>query len=301
MDSLLRRLREIGLGEYEAKLYVALVKHHPASGYELARASGVPSSKVYEVLARLREKELVFATDGGRATRYIPTDPDEFVERYARRMTGTLAGLKQELQALGDEDDVGYVWNVHGREALLERAVHLLGRAEQTVLVSAWDEELGALAAPIAAAHARGVRVAVIDYGALAVEANAVYPHPIKDTIAAEKGGRGVTLCVDSRVALLGLVADGGRASGAWSSNHGFVAAVEDYLKHDIYVQKIVGRFHDLLVRTYGPNFARWRDVFADRVLPSAKPASSSKPRRSHPVAAAKPRRRDTRPERRSR
>ena len=64
MDSLLRRLREIGLGEYEAKLYVALVKRHPASGYELARASGVPSSKVYEVLARLREKELVFVTDG---------------------------------------------------------------------------------------------------------------------------------------------------------------------------------------------------------------------------------------------
>jgi len=292
VDSLLRRLREIGLGEYEAKLYLALVKRHPASGYELARASGVPSSKVYEVLARLRDKELVFATDGGRATRYIPTDPDEFVERYTRRMTGTLAGLKQELQALGDEDDVGYVWNVHGREALLERAVHLLGRAEQTVLVSAWDEELGTLAAPIAAAHARGIRVAVIVYGALAVEADAVYPHPIKDTIAAEKGGRGLTLCVDSRVALLGLVAEGGRASGAWSTNHGFVAAVEDYLKHDIYVQKIVGRFHDLLVRTYGPNFARWRDVFTDRVMPTSTTSAS---------AAKRHRRRNTRPKRRSR
>jgi len=292
MESLLGRLREIGLGEYEAKLYLALVKRHPASGYELARASGVPSSKVYEVLARLREKELVFATDGGRATRYIPTDPDEFVERYARRMTGTLAGLKQDLQALGDEDEVGYVWNVHGREVLLERAGDLLGRAEQSVLVSAWDEELGTLAAAIAAAHARGVRVAVIDYGALAVEADAVYPHPIKDTIAAEKGGRGLTLCVDSRVALLGLVAEGGRASGAWSTNHGFVAAVEDYLKHDIYVQKIVGRFHDLLIRTYGPNFARWRDVFADRVMPTSTTSASAAKRR---------RQRNTRPKRRAR
>ena len=44
-----------------------------------------------------------------------------------------------------------------------------------------------------------------------------------------------------------------------------------DYLKHDIYVQKIVGRFHDLLVRTYGPNFSRWRDVFSDRVLPTPR------------------------------
>lgn len=268
MTALLARLREIGLGEYEAKLYLALVKRHPAGGYELARASGVPSSKVYEVLGRLREKELVFVTDGGRATRYIPADPDEFVERYARRMTRALEGLKQDLRAVGSDDQVGYVWNIHGREALLERALHLLGRGEQTALVSAWDEELTVLADAIAAAHGRGMRVAVIDYGALAIEADAVYPHPIKDTIHGEKGGRGLTMCVDSRVALVGLVTDGG-ASGAWSSNSGFVGAVEDYLKHDIYVQKIVGRFNDLLVRTYGRNYARWRDVYSDRVLPA--------------------------------
>src|SRR5262245_32884594 len=165
MAALVDRLREIGLGDYEAKLYVALVKRHPASGYELARASGVPSSKVYEVLGRLREKDLVFVTDGGRGTRYIPADPDEFVERYAQRMTRALDGLRQDLRTLAGDDEVGYVWNVHGREALLARATHLLARAEQTALVSAWDEELGALADAIAQAHRRGVRVAVIDYG----------------------------------------------------------------------------------------------------------------------------------------
>src|SRR5689334_11400223 len=175
MDALHERLREIGLGEYEAKLYLALVKRHPASGYELARASGVPSSKVYEVLGRLREKDLVFTTDGGRATRYIPADPDDFVERYAQRVTHALDGLRRDLRTLAGDDEVGYVWNVHGREALLERARELLGRAERTVLVSAWDEELGTLAEPIAAAHRRSVKVAAIAYGALTVEADVVY------------------------------------------------------------------------------------------------------------------------------
>src|SRR5438309_147121 len=120
MEPLHARLREIGLGEYEAKIYLALVQRHPANGYELARASGVPSSKVYEVLARLREKELVFATDGGaRATRYIPADPDELVEAHGRRLTRVLDGLKRDLHALAGADDVGYVWNVHGCDALL--------------------------------------------------------------------------------------------------------------------------------------------------------------------------------------
>src|SRR6185295_10841766 len=132
----------------------------------------------------------------------------------------------------------------------------------------------------IADAHHRGVRVAVIVYGRLTLEADAVYPHPIKDTIHAEKGGRGLTVCADSRLALVGLVATSGGASGAWSSNHGFVTAVEDYLKHDIYVQKIVGRFNDLLVRTYGRNYVRWRDVFSDRALPARPRARARRARR---------------------
>ena len=268
MSALLDRLREIGLGDYEAKLYLALVKRHPASGYELARSSGVPSSKVYEVLGRLQEKDLVFPTDGGgRAKRYVPVDPEEFIDRYRARVTRALDGLRDDLEAIGVDEPVGYIWNLHGRGALLERTTHLMERAESTLLVSGWDAELRDLANAIAAAHRRRVRVAVIDYGSLELEASAVYPHPIKDTIHGEKGGRGLTLCADSRVALLGLVQDDGAAHGAWSRNRAFVAAAEDYLKHDIYVQKIVGRFSDLLVRTYGPNFSRWRDVFSDRVV----------------------------------
>src|SRR5947207_14504272 len=104
MTALLGRLHALGLGEYEAKLYLALVKRHPASGYELARSSGVPSSKVYEVLGRLQEKEVVFATDGGRTKRYIPADPEELVDRHTRRMSRPLAGLKQDLESIASDD-----------------------------------------------------------------------------------------------------------------------------------------------------------------------------------------------------
>src|SRR5947207_12315191 len=137
MALLLDRLREIGLGDYEAKLYLALVKRHPATGYELARSSGVPSSKVYEVLARLQEKDLVFVTDGGgRAKRYVPVDPEEFIDRYRARVDRALDGLRDELAATGADEPVGYIWNVHGRPALLDRTTQLIERAEATLLLS---------------------------------------------------------------------------------------------------------------------------------------------------------------------
>ncbi len=282
MGALIERLREIGLGDYEARLYVALVRRHPATGYELAQTSGVPSSKVYEVLRRLQDKDLVFVTEGGRTRGYIPVDPEEFVEQYSSRMTRTLEGLRDELGALGGDEQVGYVWNISGRDALLERAGRAIERAEATIILSAWDDELAELTDALTAARARKVRTAVIVYGALEPTASAVYRHPIRDTIYDEKGGRGLSLCTDSRAALVGLVAKNGSASGAWSRNHGFVTALEDYLKHDIYVQKIVGRFHDQLVATYGRNFSRWRDVFSDRTLPpKARTARAPSQRRS--------------------
>ena len=71
-------------------------------------------------------------------------------------------------------------------------------------------------------------------------------------------GGPGLTGSLATAGAVLAL-------PFAWALS--FVAAAEDYLKHDIYVQKIVGRFNALLVRTYGRNYARWRDVFSDRAL----------------------------------
>ena len=123
---------------------------------------------------------------------------------------------------------------------------------------------------PVAAAHRRGVRVAVIDYGTLALEAAAVYPHPIKDTISGEKGGRGLTLLRRRAGRRWSASSPRRRAPPArGAATTGSSTAVEDYLKHDIYVQKIVGRFNDLLVRTYGRNYARWRDVFSDRVMPA--------------------------------
>lgn len=51
---------------------------------------------------------------------------------------------------------------------------------------------------------------------------------------------------------------------GAWSTNRGFVTLAEDYIKHDVYIMKIVNRFNGLLVERFGENYVLLRDVFTD-------------------------------------
>ena len=50
MENLLNHLKELGFNTYESKVYIALLKHHPATGYEVSKDSGVPQARAYDTL-----------------------------------------------------------------------------------------------------------------------------------------------------------------------------------------------------------------------------------------------------------
>ena len=59
MADLIEKLKEIGFNTYEAKVYVALLKKYPATGYEVARVANIPQSRTYDTLKALEEKSIV--------------------------------------------------------------------------------------------------------------------------------------------------------------------------------------------------------------------------------------------------
>jgi len=115
----------------------------------------------------------------------------------------------------------------------------------------------------------RGVQLAIVRYsrddyhGVLPV-----FDHPIAETIYAEKGGRCLIIVADGATALLGTITDANHANGAWSTNAGFVALAQDYIKHDVYIMKIVARLDNELRRRFGNRYELLRDVFSDRENP---------------------------------
>lgn len=79
-----------------------------------------------------------------------------------------------------------------------------------------------------------------------------------------EKGGRGIVLIADSAEVLIGTVFQDNKVEGAWSANRGFVTLAEDYVKHDIYIMKIVRWFDGLLIERFGTGYAKLRNVYQD-------------------------------------
>lgn len=58
--SIIEDMKSLGLSEYEIKAYLKLLEQYPVNGYTLSKESGIPRSRIYEVLDSLKNKQMVF-------------------------------------------------------------------------------------------------------------------------------------------------------------------------------------------------------------------------------------------------
>ena len=262
------KLMTLGFSEYEARTYLALLKEYPATAYETAKNSAIPSAKIYGVLSKLKERGLVLELEEEGRKRYAPQDPDEFLDLYRRRVNGTLDTLSDDLKMEKNREDVSYIWNINSYGIFLEKAEALIRNTENYLLLSVGQEELAPLKKALREKEKEGCRIAVVYFGAgreTVEAAGQVFGHPIADTLYEERGGRGFAAVGDGKTAMVGTITRDYIVEGAWSTSSGFVTVAEDYIKHDIYIMKIVNRFDAELKRRFGQGYAALRDVFTDR------------------------------------
>ena len=257
-------LVDLGLTEYEARAYVALMGCQPATAYELAKQSGIPSSKIYETVNRLKGRELAqpVGQDQGRGQRYYALDPDDFV--YARRQytlqkTERLGLLLAQISNRASAD---VVWRLGEANEVYDKARQFIRQAQDTLLISLWPEELEMLEMDLVDAEQRGLRLALVHFGVPTQRLGATFHHPVEETIYREKGGRCLTLVADSETVVIATFFDNGRVEGAWSRNSAVVTVAEGYVRHDVYITKVTAIMDEELKRHFGKYYQRLRDVF---------------------------------------
>ena len=78
-DKTRKSLEKIGLTSYEIKTFSVLLKTGELTASDLSQKSGVPYSKIYEVLGTLEEKSWI-GSDDSRPTRYFAKSPSTGLE-----------------------------------------------------------------------------------------------------------------------------------------------------------------------------------------------------------------------------
>ncbi len=180
--NLLEQLAALGLTEYEAKVYMALLRENPATGYQLSKNSGVPRSMVYEALGRLEARGAALKSEEEKATLYRPVPPDLLLDRYEREARERVARLRAELLPLYNREESGRLWNFSGRREALAYASELIAGAQSELMLVLTDADLDALRGHLEQAHARGVALGVILTGDAPFELGQVVRHPKRET-----------------------------------------------------------------------------------------------------------------------
>jgi HTH-type transcriptional regulator, sugar sensing transcriptional regulator len=89
-------LRDLGLSEYEARAYRALLNTGPTTAKELSRASDVPMGRIYDVLNSIEQYNLVRSQTASRPKKYVAVEPSTALDRL-------LDDKKRELEEKADQ------------------------------------------------------------------------------------------------------------------------------------------------------------------------------------------------------
>jgi sugar-specific transcriptional regulator TrmB len=259
---IIKILQNLGFTEYEAKAYIALLHKSPMSGYGIALNSGVPRSKIYEVLEGLVGRGEVLVSHGNPVV-YTPLPPKELINLKRRRTEMNFDTAEEALEHFEfSTENRENIWNITGREEILNRIREIILKAEQRILLEIWGEDAEYIKAELMEVSQKGVEIFIVSYGTMDYDFAHVYPHDHYEEITNEYGGRWVILSVDDKEIVAGIISLGADSRAAWTLHPGLVMPITEVIKHDIYILEIMKKHRAIIEADFGPDLIDLRNRF---------------------------------------
>ena len=256
-------LKNLGFTEYEAKAYLALLEESPVTGYAVAKNSGVPRSKIYEVLDGLVARGDVIVSPG-EPPLYQALSAKELIQKKRRQTDEQLKKAEDELNSLDrTKRDTENIWNISGYEAIIGRLLDCISRAQNHILLEIWSEDYASVSESLQNAAKRGVRIIIISYGDIEADYAEVYPHAHSSGVTEEYGSRWIVSSFDSREVLAGVVSLEEKSRAAWSGHQGLVMPITEVVIHDLYIAEMLNAHRDILEESFGKDLVQLRQKFS--------------------------------------
>ncbi len=156
-------LVRLGLSEYEARGYVALVALGSGTASLVAEIAQIPRTSAYKVMTSLEAKGFAQAKQG-RPRSFAPTDPADVAARAVAEVRESFEKIASVKNILSERGVPQLVYTIMGRERVVDKIGEMLDRAEHTFVLSSPSITglSGRLGKRFTAATSRGVHIRVI-------------------------------------------------------------------------------------------------------------------------------------------
>lgn len=267
METTINTLRHFDVTESEAKAYITLAKNGACSGYEISKLSGVPRSKIYNILENLHNRGFVTSTQDDNAVLY-KAEPIEQITRLIKNSTDDkLDLLTKQMQNFNVETKNHQIWSLNNYETVINKCLEMLDKAEHEILIQIWADDLTSrLEEAIMQKQESLGRVLIVLYDSqnmYQTKLTKYYKHGFEKNKIEDTGSRWITLTIDSNEMMHATILNEQVAEGVYTKNSGMVFFAHEYIKHDAYSLRLIEALGDRAKEIFGDEMEGIRDVFA--------------------------------------
>ena len=253
MEDLVNKLKELGFNSYEAKVYIALLKKYPATGYEISQNADIPQSRAYDALKSLAVDKIVLS-DENKPQKYTPISPKELTQRFKRKMNSTIDYLEKKLPEV-KEDYNEPVHTISGYENILKKVKEIIKNAKHSIYIEIWNEDYKHIEKELNNAYDNGADIKIVGYDELKTNIGKLYNHDAGKEIE-NKIGRLIFLLADGKECIFGRI----EKETLWTKNSDIAFLLKQFIVHDMYLLDVGQNFPEQLKYFYGIGFKKLKE-----------------------------------------
>ncbi|MFF2879235.1 TrmB family transcriptional regulator [Gottfriedia sp. NPDC057991] len=244
MGDLVQQFKKLGFNEYESKSYVSLVKQGPVTAYQVSKDSGIPRARIYDVLGNLVEKGIVLKEEINDTVRYSPLPVEIFLQNAQSEWQSTYSVISdslKDLESFGEKVD-NRVITLKDYKTIINYCETLIKKAEKRIVISMWDEMYEVLKKELVHAAEK----ATIKGITLHVEnpIGNLESHRITPFTETKSTDHWFILSIDSKEMIYGPSIEE-RSIAFYTNDPVHIYLLEDYIWHDVLVNRLVRRSQD--------------------------------------------------------
>lgn len=259
MDNIVEKLKALGFNSYEAKVYIALLKKYPATGYEVSQMADIPQSRAYDALKSLASEKIVIASDY-KPQKYSPIAPKELTQRFKRKINSTIEYLEKKLPDV-KEDYNEPLHTISGYENVLEKLKEIIKNAKKSIYIEIWKEDFKHVEKELRAAYDREVDVKIVALGEFTTNFGLIYQHQGAREIEHSAGSRLIYVLADIQEGLFGKI----EQNVTWTKNIDVAYLLLNFIVHDMYLLDVGQNFPEQLKYFYGSGMKNLKNKILSR------------------------------------
>lgn len=262
MADLVEKLKEIGFNSYEAKVYIALLKKNPATGYEVAKLANIPQARTYDTLKILEQKNIIAAVNS-KPVSYTPIKPKQLISGYKKKMDSTINYLEKHLPEV-KEDYNEPVITVSGKQNIQNKVSEVIRNAKREIYMEVWSQDFKVFEQDLLDAYNRNVEIRIVGYDNFQSKFGLIFEHAFAKDIEMSLGGRMVIIAADDSEGIVGKISsfknENPDTSILWTKNKGIVFIIKEFIVHDMYLIDVEENLVEQMKYIYGKGFKRLKD-----------------------------------------